>query len=399
MMLSTKLQNLAPGSVPRNAGFQREFCPSPKKATDQITIPAGKKRLGMNERDFAVERGLRFISRLAEMPECLHDLGADLLWCFHTMSETSKNQRLRRMALQIGQESAGKWKQQVVEPGPDPNELATFIFGVDAAERLLGESDQALKNRLQTLVSSFSAADFLGFDPRCEPPPKDIPELCSHCECNNPRGDGVCLECSAPLAFRSHYSVWQEALVTTYTGEIYGVQLGAPYRDVIRWIPCMRPYPRQRSLPMGECDFDDAFYAITHAVYTLNDYGKFRLTPSYFAQEFDYLRASLLSARKHRDPEMLGESMDTLYSLGKCHNDPDIMAGVEFLLSCQNQDGSWGDLEDEDTYTRFHSTWTAVDGLREYRFGGERDPSDLFTGVSTPGLPHGEMNELSRTQP
>jgi hypothetical protein len=73
--------------------------------------------------------------------------------------------------------------------------------------------------------------------------------------------------------------------------------------------------------------------------------------------------------------------MDTLYSLGRDHNDPDIMAGVDFLLSCQNQDGSWGDMEDEDTYTRFHSTWTAVDGLREYCFGGERDPSDMFTGV------------------
>jgi hypothetical protein len=115
-------------------------------------MPAGKKRLAMNERDFAVERGLRFISQLAEMPECLLDLGADLLWCFHTISDTSKNQRLRRMALQIGQENADKWKQQVFEPERDPNELATFIFGVDAAERLLGESDQALKNRLQTLV-------------------------------------------------------------------------------------------------------------------------------------------------------------------------------------------------------------------------------------------------------
>jgi hypothetical protein len=39
----------------------------------------------------------------------------------------------------------------------------TFICGVDAAERLLGESDNALKDRLRTLVSSFGAVDFLAF--------------------------------------------------------------------------------------------------------------------------------------------------------------------------------------------------------------------------------------------
>jgi hypothetical protein len=41
----------------------------------------------------------------------------------------------------------------------------TFICGVDAAERLLGESDNALKDRLRTLVSSFGTVDFLHFQP------------------------------------------------------------------------------------------------------------------------------------------------------------------------------------------------------------------------------------------
>jgi hypothetical protein len=45
----------------------------------------------------------------------------------------------------------------------DPDGLMTFICGVDAAERLLGESDNALKDRLRTLVSSFGAVDFLAF--------------------------------------------------------------------------------------------------------------------------------------------------------------------------------------------------------------------------------------------
>lgn len=338
----------------------------------------GSARFTICDLDSAVERGLRFISQLAENPECLLDLGPDLLWCFYTISDTSKNQRIKKMALRIGREIAHQWKRQNFEAPPDPDGLITLIFGVDAAERLLGESDQALKNRLRTIVYSFSATDFLAFDPRREPPPKDIPELCSNCERSNSRSADICLECSAPLTFCSPYSVWREALVVTYTGEIYGVPLGAPYRDVIRWISCMRPYPAQRSSSLGAGDVDNAFYAITHVVYTLNDYGRFRLTPGLFTQELAYLKACLVSARKLHDVEMLGESMDTLYSLGKDQSDPNIRAGITFLLSCQNHDGSWGNIEDEDTYNRFHSTWTAVDGLREYCFHGERDPSDMF---------------------
>ncbi len=330
------------------------------------------------DRDSAVERGLFFISQLAENPECLLELGPDLLWCFYTISDTSKDQRIRQIARRIGRESAHRWQRENSEPPPDPDGLMTFICGVDAAERLLGESDQALKNRLRTLVSSFGAVDFLAFDPGCEPPPKDIPELCSNCERSNSRGADVCSGCSAPLIFRSYYDIWQEALVTTYSGEIYGVQLGAPYRDVIRWISSMRPYPVHGSLTLGAYDFHHAFYAITHVVYTLSHYGRFRLTPSLFAQESAYLEASLVTAKKLHDPEMLGESMDTLYSLGRDQSDPNIMEGIYFLLSCQNQDGSWGNIEDEDIYNRFHSTWTAVDGLRKYCFHRERDPSDMF---------------------
>ena len=37
----------------------------------------------------------------------------------------------------------------------------------------------------------------------------------------------------------------------------------------------------------------------------------------------------------------------------------------------QNKDGSWGDVTDKDIYQRYHPTWTAVDGLRDYAFQGE----------------------------
>jgi hypothetical protein len=45
---------------------------------------------------------------------------------------------------------------------------------------------------------------------------------------------------------------------------------------------------------------------------------------------------------------------------------------MDYLLATQNPDGSWGDVEAEDIYDRYHPTWTAIDGLREYAWRGER---------------------------
>jgi hypothetical protein len=45
---------------------------------------------------------------------------------------------------------------------------------------------------------------------------------------------------------------------------------------------------------------------------------------------------------------------------------------MQFLLSRQNPDGSWGDMNETDIYHRYHPTWTAIDGLRRYAWRGER---------------------------
>jgi len=39
---------------------------------------------------------------------------------------------------------------------------------------------------------------------------------------------------------------------------------------------------------------------------------------------------------------------------------------MEYLLSTQNPYGSWGDMKTRDIYLRYHPTWTANDGLRDY---------------------------------
>ena len=48
------------------------------------------------------------------------------------------------------------------------------------------------------------------------------------------------------------------------------------------------------------------------------------------------------------------------------------MRGTKYLLANQNEDGSWGDTDEEDIRTRCHTTWTAIDGLRAHAWRGER---------------------------
>jgi hypothetical protein len=65
-------------------------------------------------------------------------------------------------------------------------------------------------------------------------------------------------------------------------------------------------------------------------------------------------------------------------AFGVDENHAQIREGRHYLLSQQNPDGSWGDTDAEDIYSRYHPTWTAIDGLRDYRWRG--------AGLSFPDL-------------
>ena len=233
------------------------------------------------------------------------------------------------------------------------DDISDLAFGSAAAERL-GVSDAGMKEQLHRAAARFSAVDFLRFDAPREPP-KDTSEPCENC---------------ASPKIRSRYDVWLDALVTTYTGDSYGIRLGVPYRDVIRWVTAMRPYPPRAGLSNGA--FLDVVYAITHVVYTLNGYGTYRLAPQWLPAEYQYLRENLAEIVKLDDFETTGEFLDTLRAFGLTEADPQIRAGVEYLLARQNADGSWSDVQRTDVYYRYHSTWTVVDGLRLYRWHGQR---------------------------
>jgi hypothetical protein len=303
------------------------------------------------------------------VPENFEMYGHDILCCFNCIESTSKDLNLRRTARRMGRERARYWRREHAQLplNPDADTIAYLVMGSDAAERL-GVCDNRFKKVLRKAAGSFSPQDFLGFDPVREPPSEDLPDECA-CGCFNERGRKTCRECKKRLIMLSSYAVWLDALIRTYLSERAGIKLGAAYADVIKWLPNMRPYPEYDE---DDPDFFWAIYAVTHIVYTLNDYSLYRLSPGWLPQEYEFLTKNLSQAIVMEDPETMGEFLDSLKSFGLQEDHPLVIEGSRFLLTQQNADGSWGDLDAEDVYGRYHPTWTAIDGLREYMDREER---------------------------
>ena len=323
----------------------------------------------------AIRRGLRFIYRTALGRANFDRYGDDYVWCFYTISATVDDPVVQRTAQRMGVERARLWRR-LHRTLPDDADAATiedYVSGSDAADSL-GVRDEQMKQTLERVAGRFPARDYLSFDPLSEPPPTDVPDECAYDGAQNPRGAKVCRVCHRPLQMKTRYDVWYDALITAYTGDRYGVMLGAHYADVLKWLPTLRPYPVHAR---GE-DFYDSVYAIAHIVYTLNDYNQAQLSPRLLPAEYEFLRAHLRDGVALKDTDMLGEMMDSLRAFGTTEADKDLRAAIEFYLTHQNRDGSWGDTDEADIYDRYHPTWNAIDGLSRYRWRG--------TGLSHPEL-------------
>ena len=59
------------------------------------------------------------------------------------------------------------------------------------------------------------------------------------------------------------------------------------------------------------------------------------------------MKANVASACKRKDPEILGELLDSLKALGLGLSHPLIKRGAKYLLAEQNDDGSWGDASED----------------------------------------------------
>jgi hypothetical protein len=334
------------------------------------------------ERNAAIERGLDFIYRAGSKQKHFANYGAFMICCFALVGATARNERLRSIGRDRAKQLLRRWTQMhPVLPAAVSSDLLHEFVVVRYAQSRIGIRDSAGARAIKAAASKFSVTDLLGFDPAKEPPPHDLPYPCD-CTFQNQRGRKICKKCHRRLHNRSRYRVWMEALANTYVAERSGIFFGARYADVLKWLPAMRPYPKA-----GEHDEETvraAIYAVTHVVYTLNDYNTFKLSPHLLPQEFAYLKANVPDACARHDPELLGELLDSLQAFGLTAKDPLIQSGTQYLMREQNDDGSWGDLREENIRRRCHTTWTAIDGLRAYAWRGERlmrpDVKALLTG-------------------
>jgi hypothetical protein len=321
-------------------------------------------------RKHAINRGLEFIYEIACNEDCFAVYGHDLLNCFYFISATSSDPVLRRTARKMGRERARLWRREhsSLPLEADAGAISEYIHASYAAERL-GLRDPALKEQLRRAAQHITALDYFWFDPINEPPPSDVTEPC-WCGTWNERGRKTCRQCRRRLIVINRYRLWYDALIAAYNCERVGVHVGASYADVLKWLPVMRPYRGREN--GNNPDFYDCLYAVTHIVYTLNDYSATRLSPRWLPQEYAFLKTNLGEAIATEDPDMMGEFLDSLKAFGLKDTHRLLRTGMEFLLSCQNADGSWGDMKAEDVYERYHPTWTAIDGLRQYSWRGER---------------------------
>lgn len=350
----------------RRARALRALVAAPSPAYRAPVLASTSKALAQRRRS-AAYGALGFLDRVTRRRGVVEQYGSSLLYSFAFLATTAKDAQLAAWGEQIAWRCLGTWRRTRAraQAALSPTSLLDATFAIGAAARL-GARDEETIRALNGWARHFEPVHLLGFDPLTTAPPENEIEACT-CGANGTAGRR-CGACGATRARVSRYKSFCVALTTAYCGDAVGVRLGANYADVLRWIGAIRPYPRH---PRDFTRYHEALYCITHVVYTLNDYGRYRLAREWLAEEFDFLTRALRVALEIGDPDMVGECLDSLMAFRIDERDEGFRAGIEFLLDAQHADGSFGDLE-LPPLARCHATWAALDGLREFRWRPER---------------------------
>jgi hypothetical protein len=303
------------------------------------------------------------LRRLARRRSTFAKYSGHLLLAFYFIATTSRDAALRRQALTAGRERARYWKRQWYRKRRrlDAVMVMDEICASYAAAQV-GIPHRKIRRDLEAAAARYSPRELLGFDPRSGAIPQNVPEDCE-CGAGNEPGRRRCRQCRRSLTRRSRYEVWYYALINIYFCERFGLALPVGYADVMNLLPTLRPYPGP-----GSRYYRDAIYAVTHIVYTLNDYNRSRLPPPLLRRERAFLKAGMAWAIKRGDADTVAEIVDSLAGCGVHDADVQMMNGRAFILEQQREDGGWGDEDHE--YGRFHSVWTCIDGLRDYAWRG-----------------------------
>lgn len=156
-----------------------------------------------------------------------------------------------------------------------------------------------------------------------------------------------------------------DSLVDLYFVHELGLPCPVPFKEVVaralEW-----NYKDMSELNNEE--FDIQTYLVTHIIYVLSDFNLYELNSDVFLPEENYLKSHLDYYVSIRDVETVGEFGDCFKILGRSYETTHVRKIVSSLLEWQNEDGSWGDVDEGDSYVRYHSTWTGFNGLLEFEF-------------------------------
>ncbi len=334
--------------------------------------------LTTEQRDRVVVRGLDFIYGTAKPKKNFDEYASDYLWCFYTLAAAAQSLRTRQRALKYGVELAKRWRRlnRTVPKKADADDVSELTMSLEAAEKL-GVRHDSLRAELERRIATFSAEDFLDFDPALGPPPEEEITLKGKEACV---AAGIAREEGCPEVKRTvpDYNIWYDALITVYFGDRFGTAHGATFEQLMRWRAQLVPYPSREEI--GEDAYYDVVYLVTHLVYTHNDYNLRRISPAKVPREYEYLKRNFAVVMADEDGETFAEFVEVFKAFGhRPETDARMAEAIRSLLGSQNADGSWGEVDEKDVYNRYHFTWTAICALIDFRFVGEED-----RGVSAP---------------
>ncbi|HXF90325.1 MAG TPA: hypothetical protein VNJ29_00180 [Candidatus Nitrosotenuis sp.] len=119
---------------------------------------------------------------------------------------------------------------------------------------------------------------------------------------------------------------------------------------------------------LDDDNYSEQNYCMTHVVLSLNHYGRqdISIPKSWRRKLIRYHWHHYPNIRYQVDDlDLLAEFLYDLKVLRQDHN-PKYQEGISYLLTQQNEDGSWGDDDDfnsDDLYDVFHPTWTVLSAL------------------------------------
>ena len=283
--------------------------------------------------------------------------GNDMIQCFYDVA-TVTGEPIRSKTLKYVEHLANRWKYTVMQEGwkraarPEPSEVIEVVTGMYCMERVGIRHD--LKEEVLAFLGSehtYTAKEYFGWDP--------VGRV------GLPRHGGWEVISEAVV---SRYRLFSSSLIHAFYADRVGLTLGCPFVEIFQWLPTLRPY--KGPADMSWQDYVDQCYLVTHVVFTANNWGELRLSPSLMPHEYLFLRHHLHVHIFLRDVHLIAEFVESLRCFGCTDDDPLVREGMRALLDSQTPLGIWDDTKNANPYRTYHATMCGAQALLAHKFRG-----------------------------